>query len=179
MCSTLRSRPLGTAYHASSIGEGRAHRHSARNDLLWCVNHPKIARTGLSSRHVIGMYIAISLRLFRLLYARLQAGRRTRILFVTALVNFSLITTVRMVLHHMLTKALTMIVVYCCTGERGSSWIHRSHGRSECPGHILQHAQYPNSYGPGFDLCGADPYLRRSSCMPTTLSPVSALTCHV
>ena len=44
------------------------------------------------------MYFVVSLELFRLVYVRLQAGRRTLYLFVTAVVIFSLITIVRMML---------------------------------------------------------------------------------
>ena len=48
--------------------------------------------------HVVGMYFVVSLELFRLLYVRLQEGRRTLYLLVTAVIIFSLITVVRMVI---------------------------------------------------------------------------------
>ena len=86
------------------------------------------------------MYLVISLRLFRLLYARLQAGRRTLYLLTTAGLILSLVTTVRMMLNHMIKQSLTMIVASRRASELRNSRIHEPHGRSECPDHILQHA---------------------------------------
>ena len=66
------------------------------------------------------MYLAISLKLFRLLYARLQAGRQTRYLFATAVLIFFLVTVVRIVLNHMIRQFLTMMIVSRPAGERHS-----------------------------------------------------------
>ena len=64
-----------------------------------------------SSSRVVGMYYVISLELFRILYVRLQAGRRTVLFFfATAATMFVLITFVRMVPRHIQRQIFTMIV---------------------------------------------------------------------
>ena len=66
--------------------------------------NPEVTSAETNLTRSIGMYLVVTMRLFRLLYARLQAGRRTLYLFAIAVFNLSSITIVRMAFNHLISS---------------------------------------------------------------------------